>query len=161
MKTAIYSGSFDPITNGHLDMIKRAAQLFDRVIVCVLVNHEKKPMFTVSERTEFIRRVTSDIPNVEVAFFDGLLADFARKQSAFYVIKGLRNMLDYEQETLMAAYNHKLNPDLETVFFTARQEYQYLSSSAVKELGRFGADLSEYLPQQIISDFNARMKEHI
>ena len=157
MNTAIYPGSFDPVTNGHLNIICRAARSFDHLIVCVMVNGEKQPMFTPEERVEMLRRVTADIPNVTVEHADGLLADFARAHDSHVVVKGLRAVSDFEREFQMALINHKLNPELDTMYLTAEHQFMYLSSSAVKEMGRYGADLSDFLPQQIIRDFEARL----
>ena len=157
MNTAIYPGSFDPVTNGHLNIIFRAARSFDHLIVCVMVNGEKQPMFTPEERVEMLRRVTADIPNVTVEHADGLLADFARAHDSHVVVKGLRAVSDFEREFEMALINHKLNPELDTMFLTAEHQFMYLSSSAVKEMGRYGADLSDFLPRQIIRDFEARL----
>ena len=159
MKIAVYPGSFDPVTKGHLSIIERAARLFDRIIICVMVNNSKKPLFTIAERIDFLRRTTSHIPNVQITSSDGLLADFARKNGAQYVVKGLRNFGDVDQELLMNFYNRKLYPELETVFFTTERQYEYISSSAVKELGRYRADVDDYLPKAIISDFKARIEE--
>lgn len=159
MKIAIYPGSFDPITSGHLNIIRRAANIFDKLIVCVMVNAGKNPMFTLEERVELIRRVTSDIPNVEVDSSSELLADYAQKTGSCVIVKGLRAGSDFENEFQMALINHKINPNLDTMFLTAESQYMYLSSSTVKELGYYNVDLSEFLPQQIIADFQQRMHE--
>ncbi len=159
MKTAIYPGSFDPVTNGHLNIIRRAAKSFDRLIVCVMVNGDKSPMFSPAERVEMIRRVTDDIPNVEVEYSDSLLADFAREKESSIIIKGLRAVSDFEREFQMALINHKLNPGLDTMFLTAEHQFMYLSSSAVKEMARYNAPLDDFLPGAIIPDFQARMAE--
>lgn len=158
MKIAIYPGSFDPITSGHLNIIRRAANIFDRLIVCVMVNSGKQPMFSRQERVEMIRRVTEDLPNVEVDHSDGLLAEYAREKGSCVIIKGLRAGSDFENEFQMALINHKINPGLDTMFLTAEHQYMYLSSSTVKELGKYHVDLSDFLPEQIIPDFQNRMK---
>ena len=159
MNTAIYPGSFDPVTNGHLNIIQRAAKSFDKLIVCVMVNADKRPMFTALERVELLRRVTADIPNVEIAHSDRLLADFARERNCGVIVKGLRAMSDFEREFQMALINRKLNPGLDTMFLTAEHQFMYLSSSIVKEMGHYGADLREFLPEQIIDDFRSRLAE--
>ena len=159
MKIAIYPGSFDPITSGHLNIIRRAANIFDKLIVCVMVNAGKNPMFTLDERVDLIRRVTSDIPNVEVDSSSELLADYAQEKGSCVIVKGLRAGSDFENEFQMALINHKINPNLDTMFLTAESQYMYLSSSTVKELGYYNVDLSEFLPQQIIPDFQKRMNE--
>ena len=159
MNTAIYPGSFDPVTNGHLNIILRAAKNFDKLIVCVMVNHDKRPMFTAEERVELLRRVTADIPNVEIAHSDRLLAEFARERGCGVIVKGLRAMSDFEREFQMALINRKLNPGLDTMFLTAEHQFMYLSSSIVKEMGRYDADLREFLPEQIIDDFRSRLAE--
>ncbi len=159
MSIAIYPGSFDPITNGHLNIIARAAKSFDKLIVCVMVNGDKHPMFTLEERVEMIRRVTKDMENVEVDSSDALLADYARERNARVIIKGLRAMSDFEREFQMAIINHKLNPGLDTMFLTAEHQFMYLSSSVVKEMGHYQVDLSDFLPQEIIPDFLARIQE--
>ena len=161
MKVAIYPGSFDPVTSGHLNIIRRAANIFDKLIVCVMVNSGKKPMFTREERVELIRRVTSDIPNVEVDSSDELLAEYARRKGSCVIVKGLRAGSDFENEFQMAMINHKINPDLDTMFLTAEHQYMYMSSSMVKELGRYGADLSDFLPEAIIPDFQERIQKNI
>ena len=161
MRTAIYPGSFDPVTNGHLNIIRRAAKSFDRLVVCVMYNVDKHPMFTAQERVELIRRVTADITNVEVKFSDKLLADFARDEGSSIIVKGLRAVSDFEREFQMALVNHKLNPGLDTMFLTAEHQFMYLSSSAVKELGRYDVALEDFLPAAIIPDFKARMARQI
>ena len=158
MKIAIYPGSFDPVTSGHLNIIRRAAQIFDRLIVCVMVNSSKKPMFTQEERVDLIRRVTADIPNVEVASSDELLAEYARRKGSCVIVKGLRAGSDFENEFQMAMINRKINPELDTMFLTAEHQYMYMSSSTVKELGRYNVDLSDFLPEVIIPDFQERIK---
>ncbi len=153
MKTAIYPGSFDPITSGHLNIIRRASNIFDKLIVCVMVNAGKNPMFTLEEREELIRRVTLDLPNVEVDCSNELLANYARRRGSCVILKGLRAGSDFENEFQMALVNRKLNPELDTMFLTADSQYMYLSSSMVKELGNYGAELSDFLPEEIIPDF--------
>ncbi len=159
MKIAIYPGSFDPITSGHLNIIRRAANIFDKLIVCVMVNAGKNPMFSLDERVELIRRVTADIPNVEVDCSNELLASYAEKRGSCVIVKGLRAGSDFENEFQMALINHKINPKLDTMFLTAESQYMYLSSSTVKELGNYHVDLSEFLPAEIIPDFQNRINE--
>ena len=157
MKIAIYPGSFDPVTIGHLNIIRRAANIFDKLIVCVMVNSGKNPVFTQEERVELIRRVTADIPNVEVDSSGELLAEYARRRGSCVIVKGLRAGSDFESEFQMALINKKINPELDTMFLTAESQYMYLSSSMVKELGRYGVDLSDFLPKEIISDFQKKI----
>jgi len=157
MKTAIYPGSFDPITSGHLNIIRRASNIFDKLIVCVMVNAGKNPMFTLEEREELIRRVTFDLPNVEVDCSNELLADYARRRGSCVILKGLRAGSDFENEFQMALVNRKLNPELDTMFLTADSQYMYLSSSMVKELGNYDAELSDFLPKEIIPDFRKKL----
>ena len=157
MKIAIYPGSFDPITSGHLNIIRRAANIFDRLLVCVMVNAGKNPMFSLEERVGFIRRVTVDIPNVEVDSSNELLAEYAKRKGSCVIVKGLRAGSDFENEFQMAMINHKINPNLDTMFLTAEHQFMYLSSSAVKELGGYDVDLSDFLPEQIIPDFKNRI----
>ena len=161
MKNAIYPGSFDPVTIGHLNIFRRASEIFDKLTVCVMVNAGKNPMFSLEERVELIKRVTSDLPNVEVDFSGELLAEYARKKGKCVIVKGLRAGSDFESEFQMAMINHKLNPDLDTMFLTAEHQYTYLSSSMVKELGRYGADLSDFLPAEIIPDFQRKIQERL
>jgi pantetheine-phosphate adenylyltransferase len=157
MKIAIYPGSFDPITSGHLNIIRRASNIFDKLIVCVMVNSTKAPMFSQEERVEMIRSVTGDLPNVEVEESDELLAEYARRKGGCVILKGLRAGSDFENEFQMALINHKINPNLDTMFLTAESQYMYLSSSTVKELGSYDVDLSDFLPQQIIPVFKQRI----
>ena len=157
MKIAIYPGSFDPVTSGHLNIIRRAANIFDRLIVCVMVNAGKNPMFTQQERVDMIRKVTADIPNVEVDSSNELLAEYAKRKGGCVIIKGLRAGSDFENEFQMALINHKINPNLDTMFLTSEHQYMYLSSSTVKELGAYDVDLSDFLPEQIIDDFKKRV----
>lgn len=158
MKIAIYPGSFDPITSGHLNIIRRAATIFDKLIVCVMVNAGKNPMFTQEERVDLIRRVTQDIPNVEVDSSNALLAEYAKEKGSCVIVKGLRAGSDFENEFQMALINRKINPTLDTIFLTAESQYMYLSSSTVKELGNYDVDLTDFLPEQIIDDFKERIK---
>ena len=157
MKIAIYPGSFDPVTSGHLNIIQRAANIFDKLIVCVMVNAGKNPMFSLEERVDLIRRVTSDLPNVEVDSSNELLADYARRRGSCVIVKGLRAGSDFENEFQMALINHKINPELDTMFLTAESRYMFLSSSAVKELGSYGVDLSDFLPEAIVPDFQKKI----
>ena len=157
MKIAIYPGSFDPVTSGHLNIVQRAANIFDKLIVCVMVNAGKNPMFTLEERVELIRKVTDGIPNVEVDCSDELLAEYARRKGSCVIVKGLRAGSDFENEFQMAMVNRKINPELDTMFLTAEHQYMYMSSSMVKELGSYHVDLSDFLPEQIIPDFKNRI----
>ena len=157
MKTAIYPGSFDPVTLGHLNIIKRAAQCFDRVIVCVMVNSKKHGLFTPEERVELIRKVTEDIPNVRVDCSRELLAAYAKLNRARVLVKGLRAVSDYEAEIQMAMVNAKLYPKLDTIFLYTSPKYAYLSSTVVKEMARYGADLSDFVPRQIIGEVQEKM----
>ena len=157
MKIAIYPGSFDPITSGHLNIIQRASKIFDKLIVCVMVNAVKVPMFSRDERVEMIRSVVADLPNVEVDASDELLAEYARRKGSCVILKGLRAGSDFENEFQMALINHKINPNLDTMFLTAESQFMYLSSSTVKELGGYDVDLSDFLPDPIIPVFKQRI----
>ena len=157
MKIAIYPGSFDPVTIGHLNIIQRSANIFDKLIVCVMVNAGKNPMFSLEERVDFIRRVTADIPNVEVDSSSELLADYAKRRGSCVIVKGLRAGSDFENEFQMALINKKINPELDTMFLTAESQYMFLSSSMVKELASYGVDLTDFLPEEIISDFQKKI----
>ena len=159
MKIAIYPGSFDPITNGHLNIIRRAASIFDRLIVCVMVNPSKNPMFSSDERVALIQSVVADIPNVDVDASEELLAEYARRKGGCVIVKGLRASSDFENEFQMALINHKINPGLDTMFLTAEHQYTYLSSSTVKELACYDVDLSDFLPEKIIPVFKQRVAD--
>jgi pantetheine-phosphate adenylyltransferase len=143
---AIYPGSFDPVTNGHLDLIERGAKIFDLLIVSVLRNLEKNPLFTVPERVDMLREVTRRWPNVEVEVFDGLLVDFARRRGAQVILRGIRAISDYEYELQMALMNRKLEPDLETIFMMPAEAYSYLSSKMVREIAQLGGPISGLVP---------------
>ena len=159
MKIAIYPGSFDPVTLGHINIIKRAAAAFEKVIVCVMVNAAKDGgLFTPEERLELLRK-SIQVDNVEVDINRGLLADYARQKNARVLVKGLRAVSDYESEVQMALINGKLNPDLDTVFFPSSEKYTYLSSSVVKELARYHADLTEFLPREIVEDVKNKIEQ--
>lgn len=150
MRIAVYPGSFDPITNGHLDIIERASKIFDKVVVGVLNNKNKMPKFTSEERVMLIKRVTKHLPNVETASFDGLLVDFAREHSASVIIKGLRTVNDFEYEFQMALLNKTLDNDCETMFMMTNSKYSYISSSMVNELAGYNGDLAGLVPTDII-----------
>lgn len=156
MKTALYPGSFDPITLGHLNIVRRAAAVFDKVVVCVMKNSEKNPMFTIEERMELVRKVTARFSNVEVATTDMLLAEYAKQYEDAVIVKGLRALSDFDYEFQIALINKKMNPQLETLFLTASEKYTYLSSTVVKEMARYGADLSDFVPIEIIGDVIGR-----
>lgn len=147
MKRAVYPGSFDPITNGHIDIIKRAAKLFDELIVAVLVNPAKSPFFTVEERMELIRESLNSMPNVRVDNFSGLLVHYVSKVKADVIIRGLRAVSDFESEFQMALMNKRLNPDVEIVFLMTSYEYSYLSSGVVKEIVRLGGSVNGLVPK--------------
>ena len=160
MKTAIYPGSFDPVTLGHLNVIKRAAQAFDKLIVCVMVNSDKvnSGLFHPEERVELIKRVTKNLHNVEVDYSNDLVANYARSKGARVLVKGLRAVSDYEKEVQMAIINRKLYHNLDTFFIPSGEKYTYLSSTVVKEMARYGADLSDFVPREIIADVEAKYK---
>ena len=160
MKTAIYPGSFDPVTLGHLNVIKRAGQAFDKVIVCVMVNSEKNGgLFTPDERVNMLRRTTSHLPNVEIDSSGELVADYARRKGARVLVKGLRAVSDFEKEVQMAIINRKLYHNLDTFFIPSSEKYTYLSSTVVKEMARYGADLTDFVPREIIAEVQAKFKK--
>ncbi len=146
MRRAIYPGSFDPVTNGHLDVIERARKLFDEVIVAVAYNDQKNPMFTLDERLEFLRQTAGKAKDVKIAPLDGLLVDFAIAQNATAVVRGLRAISDFEFEFQMALMNRKLEARIETIFLMPKEEYTYLSSRIVKEIARLGGDIGQFVP---------------
>ncbi len=158
MKIAVYPGSFDPITLGHLNIVKRASRIFDKVYVCVAVNSSKKPHFTLEERADFVRRVTAKFGNVEVTTCDGLLVEYARALGATFIIKGLRAVSDFEMEFQIALLNKKLAPEIETVFLTADEKYTYLSSTIAREMAVYNADISRVVPREIAADVLERLR---
>ena len=149
MNIAVYPGSFDPITNGHLDIISRGAKIYDKLIVAVLVNMDKKCLFDIEERVELIKKVTKDLDNVEVLSFEGLLVDFARIHNSKVILKGLRTVSDFEYEFQMALMNSKLDPDIETVFMMTSSAYSYVSSSSVKQVAKFGGNIKGLVPEDM------------
>ncbi len=158
MQTAVYPGSFDPITCGHLDIIKRASRIYDRVVVGVLNNVNKNPVYTVSERASMITEVTRELGNVEVDTFTGLLVDFAKAKNAAVIIKGLRTVADFEYEFQMALLNKALDPEFETVFLMTDTKYSYISSSMVKEVAKYHGELSGLVPEPIIEYIQKKYK---
>ena len=161
MKTAVCPGSFDPVTVGHLDIIERAAAIFDKVIVLVAVNPQKQPSFSPEERADFIRRCTSHLDNVSVDICEGLIVDYVKKVGADTVVKGLRAMTDFEYEFQMSLINRTISGGVETVFMTAGAEHMYLSSSAVKQVAYYGGDISPFVPAEILDDINSKILRNI
>ncbi|WMJ82084.1 pantetheine-phosphate adenylyltransferase [Clostridium sp. MB40-C1] len=151
-RSAVYPGSFDPITKGHLDIIKRASEIFDEVIVAVLINPDKKGLFNIEERVELIKRVTKDINNVKVESFHGLLVDYMNEKNSNVIIKGLRAVSDFEYELQMSHMNKKLDETIETVFLMTSAKYSYLSSSSIKQVVMFGGCIDDLVPNEIIPD---------
>ncbi len=149
MKIAIYPGTFDPVTNGHVDVAKRAAELFDKVIVCVAVNTLKEPLFTGAERVSMIRESVKEIKNIEVEEFEGLLVDYAKKKNADAIVRGLRAVSDFEYEFQMALTNRKLSAEVDTIFLMPHEKYTYLNSTIVREIATFGGDVSEFVPEHV------------
>ena len=161
MKTALYPGTFDPVTLGHLDIIKRAAGVADKLVIGVLPNSAKHPWFSVEERIELIKKVTADIPNVFVESFDGLTVDFGKSIGASVIVRGLRAITDFEYELQIAQINHKLNPDIDTIFFTTSVEYSYVSSSIAKEVALYGGDINGLVPSGIREELFNKAKERM
>ena len=159
MKKAIYPGSVDPVTYGHLDIIRRAASIFDEITVSVLNNRGKSPLFSVSERVNILKEVTKDLPNVTVDSFDGLLVDHAIKSGADVVIRGLRAITDFEYELQLAQTNRKLCEKVDTVFLTTSLDYAYLSSSTVKEVASYGGDISKFVPQYVADQIYSKFQK--
>ena len=159
MTRAIYPGSFDPVTLGHLDIIKRASKIFDELIVGVLNNNSKSPLFSVEKRVKMLNDVVKDLPNVKVMSFEGLLVDFARKVDAQIIVRGLRAVTDFEYELQMSQTNTVLNENVDTIFFTTSLEYAYLSSSTVREAAYFGADISKFVPKSVVQQVYDKFKE--
>lgn len=151
MKIGIYPGSFDPITKGHLDVIERASRVVDELVIGVLDNSEKNPLFTAEERVSLIRDAVKDIPNVKAESFHGLTVDFAKRHGARILVRGLRAVTDFEYELQIAQMNHKVNNSLDTIFFTTSVEYSYLSSSIVKEIAKYHGDISSFVPHNVVS----------
>ena len=159
MKTAIYPGSFDPVTLGHFDIIKRSSEIFDQVIVGVLCNNAKSPLFSVEERVKMLEEVTKDIPNVEVQSFDGLLIDFMRQNHAKVIVRGLRAITDFEYELQLAQMNRVIAPEIDTLFLTTNLKYAYLSSSTVKEVAAYGGDISNFVTPYVADEVHKRLRE--
>src|SRR3984893_16336920 len=159
MKRAIYPGSFDPVTNGHLDVVERARKLFDEVIVAVAHNDEKQPLFSLEERLELLKQTVGKIDKVRIGKFDGLLVEFARTEKASAVIRGLRAVSDFEFEFQMALMNRKLESTVETIFLMPKEEYTYLSSRLVKEIARLGGDVSKFVPAVVVTALDKKLKK--
>ncbi len=159
MKKAIYPGSFDPVTNGHLGIIKRASSMFDELIVAILCNSEKHPLFSIEERIEFIEDATRELPNVSVKTFDGLTVDFADEIGAEFLVRGLRAVSDFESEIQIAQTNHKLNPKVDTVFLTTEPEYAFLSSTIVKEVASYNGDIASFVTSNVAEALKNKFKK--
>lgn len=160
MNIAVYPGSFDPMTNGHLDIIKRAAKTFDKVYVAILTNSAKNPEFSISQRIDWLKRATKDFDNVEIDSFSGLLVNYANEKGADIIIKGLRAVSDFEYEFQMALTNRALSPNIETMFLMTNGKYSYLSSSIVKEIARLGGSLSGLVPDFMIEEVLNEIKKN-
>ena len=159
MLRAIYPGSFDPVTYGHLDIIRRSCKIVDELVVGVLNNNAKMPLFSVEERVKMLKEVTDEFSNVKVVPFEGLLIDFAKQVEADFVVRGLRAITDFEYELQMSQTNHKLEPEVETMFLTTSIEYSYLSSTTVKEVAAFGGDISQFVPEAVAAALEQKMNK--
>ena len=158
MSVAVYPGSFDPVTLGHLDIIERSAKIMDKVIVGVLKNNSKTPLFSVEERVNMLKNITKDMPNVEVSSFDGLLVDFVQQQKADVIVRGLRAITDFEYELQMSQTNRVMAPEIDTLFLTTSLKYSYLSSSMVKEIAMYQGDISAFLPPEVAELVREKVK---
>ncbi|MDF1587891.1 MAG: pantetheine-phosphate adenylyltransferase [Gammaproteobacteria bacterium] len=155
--TVIYPGTFDPITNGHIDLVDRASKLFDRVIVAVAVNPSKQPVFNLDERVALVREALTDIANVEACGFEGLLINFAKQKQATVIVRGLRAVSDFEHEFQLAGMNRKMEPDVETLFLTPAEQFSYISSSLVREIARLGGDVSEFVAPCVMAALTRKL----
>ena len=158
MSVAVYPGSFDPITNGHIEIIKRGTKIFDKIIVAVLINVEKRYLFNIDERVELIKKVTSDIENVEVVSFDGLLVNFLKERNINVILKGIRTTCDFEYEMQMAIINKELNNDIETICMMSSPEYLHISSSNVKQIAKFNGNIEKLVPKEILRNILDKIK---
>ena len=160
-RTAIYPGSFDPLTNGHLDVIQRAAKLFDRVIVAVAVNESKHPLFTLAERVALVKKAVAHLPTVETDSFDGLLVEYAAEQKAGAIVRGLRAVSDFEFEFQLALMNRKLDEKIETIFMMPKDTYTFLSSRIIKEIARLGGDVRSFVPPNVQVALKKKLKRNL
>ena len=159
MLRAIYPGSFDPVTYGHLDIIRRSCKIVDELVVGVLNNNAKMPLFSVEERVKMLEEVTKDFPNVKIIPFEGLLVEFAKQMDAKVIVRGLRAITDFEYELQMSQTNHKIEPEIETLFLTTSLEFSFLSSTTVKEVASFGGDITQFVPEVIVRKIKEKMEE--
>ncbi|MCF0228870.1 MAG: pantetheine-phosphate adenylyltransferase [Parasporobacterium sp.] len=160
MRRGIFPGTFDPLTLGHLDMISRASALFDELVVGILINNKKTPLFSVEERAEMVREAVKHIDNIRVTSFDGLVVNFAREQDAGFIVRGLRSSADFEYERSMTHYNRELSSEVDTIFLATATEYSFLSSSAVRELAEFGSDIDRYVPANVAVRLKEKYRLH-
>lgn len=160
MKRAIYPGSFDPVTFGHIDMIERSAKIVDELVVAILVNSAKNPLFSVEERVSMLEEITGHVPNIRITSFNGLLIDYAREVDASIIVRGLRAVTDFEYELQIAQTNRIVNDRIDTVFLTTSLEYAYLSSTIVKEVASYGGDISHFVPEQLIDRIYAKFSRN-